>query len=1279
MTDFIHLHLHTEYSLLDGACKINSLIDYCKTHDIDTVCMTDHGNMYGALQFAEKATAAGLNYIIGCEFYMTDDINNKVSNTAEHLILLAKDKVGYTNLVRLNSIAFVDGFYYRPKIDYNILKQHSEGLICLSACLAGGIPRRLLADDYEGAKTMALELKEVFGDDFYIEIQDHDIVEEKRVLPLLVKLANEIGVELVATNDVHYLTKEDAALQDILMCIQMKKQLNDPNRMKFSSNEFYYKTGDEMLELFSSLPKALSNTRVIANKVVKTAPKTRDNKSSNDDKRLPPFALDDKGDPIRDKTLIPTFQSPDGSTAEEYLRKLTAEGLKRRYENLTSRELDRAEHELATICAAGYADYYLVVWDFINWAKEHGIPVGPGRGSGVASIVAYSIGITDVEPLEYDLFFERFLNPERLTMPDFDIDFCTDRREEVIEYVRSKYGRENVCQIVTFGTMKAKNAIKDVGRVMSVPYTETDKLTKVMDGKSSIGDHLGLSLAKTKQKLDDLRAATEKRIAEKEGIIKGNNNKDDRRLEEAVNNDSSVKELEEKFDKLKEARSAEFCDMYANNDTLRTVIDLALKIEGMPRQTGIHAAGVVICQKRIADHVPLSRNGPDITTQFVAKEIEALGMLKMDFLALVTLTDMKKCIDYIQERHGREINFNKMGFEDQGAYSIIADGDTDGVFQLEKGGMKNFMKQLKPSRLEDLIAGVALYRPGPMQFINSFCKRKHGYEDIKYDCPEEESILNITFGIPVYQEQVMHLFQKLAGFSLGGADMVRRAMGKKDEKTLMDQKGLFINGGKSKKGEVIVGCVNNGISAAIANKIFSDMIGFASYAFNKAHAAAYAVLAYRTAWLKKYYCKEFICALLNNRLNAMDEITKYVLYLREKNYKVFSVDINKSKSTFTVENEGVRFGLAAIKGAGQVAIDSIIQERTTNGDFKDFPDFISRCIPLLNSRLVEGLIYSGAFDEMGVKRSQLAQIYESLCAKAKIIYKQKNSDQICLFGDIVEEQRLQVDYPNIEEFDLSEKLSKEKEVLGVYVSGHPLEKYLDYMKDCTFNCSFLNDFTEEDDGTRNYQSITDGMQVFFAGIISSIKRVRTKKLNQTMAIITVEDVYGSIECVCFPKMYERYKEAIVNDKVVKIKGKIKQDQKDQTTRISIVLEEIAFVEPKQTSVPDNNNSNNIESYYDEFYYNEHSFGSDDDSEDDNDSDDEEDISGGATVLWLNASRLDDEKFERLIELLFKYKGNMICKIVRGTDRFLFPENVNYCKKLLKELIKFLDQREICTR
>jgi len=1194
MTDFVHLHLHTEYSLLDGACKIDNLISYCKNNGIDTVCMTDHGNMYGTLHFAEKAAVAGLKYVIGCEFYMTKDMYDKSGNTAEHLILLAKNKAGYKNLVQLDSMAFVDGFYYKPKIDYKVLKEHSEGVICLSACLAGGIPRRLLNGDYEGAKQMALYLKEVFGEDFYIEIQDHGIADERRVLPLLVKLANEIDVQLVATNDVHYLKKEDAVMQDVLLCIQTKKTLDDTKRMKFDTQEFYFKSGDEMAKLFPNLPQAIANTRVIADKVTE-----------------PAFNLDKKGYPIRDMTLIPGYNPPDGSTPEEYLRKLTDDGLVRRYGTVTQRERERADYELDIICRMGYAEYYLIVWDFINWSKENGIPVGPGRGSGVSSIVAYSIGITDVEPLQYDLLFERFLNPDRVSMPDFDIDFCTDRREETIEYVRRKYHPENVCQIVTFGTMAAKNAIKDVGRVMRVPYSETDRLTKIMDGKTSIGDLLGRRIEATEAK-----------------------------MREESDPDKKA-EIEGKLNELKVAKNSEFCAMYETDETLRRVIDMALQLEGMPRQTGMHAAGVVICRKKIADNVPLSRNGDDITTQYVAKEIEALGMLKMDFLALVTLTDIKKCVDYIKEDAGVDVDFNKIGYKDAGAYSLISEGDTDGVFQLEAGGMKRFMKQLKPDCLEDLIAGVSLYRPGPMRFIDDFCKRKHGEAPISYDCPEEEKILKVTYGIPVYQEQVMQIFQNLAGFSLGEADLVRRAMGKKDKKTLMAQKEKFINGGVSDtNGSTIVGCVKNGISAEVANKIFADMEGFASYAFNKSHAAAYATLAYQTAWLKKYYCKEFICALLNNRLNKIDEITKYVIYLKDKNMKVLPPDINKSKTAFSVEGDGVRFGLSALKGSGQAAIDEVIKERTENGEFTDFQDFILRCAGVVNKRIIEGLILAGAFDSFGVARSKLYAVYDELYSRAVSISKQKSSAQMSLFGDFIAEEKLEVNYPDVPEYDLMEKLSKEKQVLGVYVSGHPFEKYMSAFKDYSFNCSYLTDYMEDEDGGRVYNRITDGMTVEMGGIISAMRRTTTRSTGAFMAFITLEDIYGSVECVAFPTIYERCKALLAMDKIVTVRGKLDLSKEDEP---SIILDSV-----KEFDVSE---------------YDKKSGGT-------------ASVKKKQAILWLNATALSDEDFDDMVSMLGNYEGGTPCAILRGNKKFRLPTGVNYCRGLLAELRAYIYEEDV---
>ncbi|MCD8306670.1 MAG: DNA polymerase III subunit alpha [Clostridia bacterium] len=1191
MTDFVHLHVHTEYSLLDGACKIDSLVDYCKKNGIDTVAITDHGNMYGTLHFAEKCAKAGIKYIIGCEFYMTDDIAVK-NPTAEHLILLAKNKAGYKNLVQMNSIAFVDGFYYKPKIDYKILAEHSEGLICLSACFAGGISRRLTDGDYDGAKKLALYLQGIFGEDFYIEIQDHGIEEEVRNLPLLVKIAREIGAETVATNDVHYLKKEDARLQDVLMCIQMKKTLDDPRRLKFSSEELYFKSGDEMAELFAAYPESISNTRVIADKVTE-----------------PVFNLNAKGDPVKDKSLIPEYCPPDGLTSEEYLRKLTREGLQKRYANPTETECERAEYELGIICKMGYADYYLVVWDFINWSKAHGIPVGPGRGSGVGSIVAYCIGITDVEPLKYDLLFERFLNPDRVSMPDFDIDFCTERREETINYVREKYGRENVCQIITFGTMAAKNSIKDVGRVMSVPYSEIDKLTKVMDGKNDIENHLGLRIAAAEEKWKN-ETDTEKR-------------------------DDYYKDYQD----LKSARSQEFIDYYNNDPTLHEVIELAMKVEGMPRQTGIHAAGVVICQKRIADNVPLSRNGDDITTQFVAKEIESLGMLKMDFLALVTLTDIHKCEQYIKEGYGVDVDFDRIGYTDHNAYQLISDADTDGVFQLEAGGMKRFMKSLHPDNLEDLIAGVAMYRPGPMQFIDSFCNRKFGKEPIVYDTPQEEKFLRVTYGLPVYQEQVMQIFQALAGYSLGEADVVRRAMGKKDKAALLQQKEKFIFGGTSiTNGSHIDGCIARGIPEETANKIFNDMRNFASYAFNKSHAAAYATLAYQTAWLKNYYCKEFICALLNDRLDKIDEITKYVLYLRNKGYDVFPPDINRSVTAFAVVPTGIRFGLSALKGAGQAAIDAIINERNEKGPFADFPDFILRCINYINTRLVEGLIYAGAFDSMGVKRSQLIQVYEQLIARAKIIEKQKESAQISFFDIFATDDKLTVDYPKIPEFDHAEKLAKEKEVTGIYVSGHPFEKYMGKVEGCNFDLSILDDYSEDDEGNRIYNAMENDQKVTFAGIITSVRKTTTRRTGASMAIINVEDVYGSMECVCFPAVFEKYRDLISPDHIVRISGRISIDP-DKSQEASCAVDDIVDVNALKAAAAK--------------------------------------PAAPQKVLWLNASGLTEGQFDDMLDMLQNYEGgDTPCRIVRSGKKFKYPRPLNYCRGLVAELNYYITMQDI---
>lgn len=1195
MSDFVHLHLHTEYSLLDGACKIKELVAHCVKNNIKAIAITDHGNMYGTLQFAEQCKKNNIQAIIGCEMYMTQDLHVK-DNTSdfEHLILLAKNKKGYKNLIKLDSVAYVDGFYYKPRIDYKLLREHSEGLVCLSACLAGRIPKMLLKNNYEGARAAALELKDIFGEDFYIEIQDHGLEEQRRILPLLLRLCKELDIPPVATNDVHYLHKEDWEMQDVLLCIQTKKTVDDPKRMRFGSHEFYLKTPEEMSELFSYVPEAIENTLVIAKKCAEE----------------PCFDLKDNGDPIKDKSLIPGYTPEDGSDPKDYLTKLTWEGLKRRYGEITEAVKKRADYELGIILGMGFAEYYLIVMDFIQWSKSRGIPVGPGRGSGAASIVAYAIGITDIDPLKYDLFFERFLNPDRVTMPDFDVDFCNERRPETIEYVRKKYHPENVAQIVTFGTLASKAAIKDVGRVLRVPYSETDRVTKLMDGKSTIGELLGRNIPGLQQKI---AAETD----------------EDKRTE-----------LQKKLEEQTKRRNQDFIALYETDEQLHRVIDMALKLEGMPRNTSMHAAGVVICRKPIAEAVPLSRNGEDITTQFNMKEVESIGMLKMDFLALTTLTDIKKACDYIQEDTGRVIDWDEIGYDNKEAYELISEGDTDAVFQLEQGGMKKFMKELKPGCLEDIIAGVALYRPGPMAYIPTYIANKLNPSQVKYDTPLLEHILKVTYGVIVYQEQVMQIFQDLAGFSLGQADLVRRAMGKKNKAELMAQKDKFIFG-NIKEGGNIEGAVSRGIPKEVAAKIFGDMESFASYAFNKAHATCYAVLAYRTAYLKRFYPKEFLAAILNNRIDKIDEVSKYIVYLKEKNILVLPPDVNKSKAYFSVQGDGVRFGLSALKGVGIGATQAIIDEREANGPFKSFPDFVFRCAHLLNKRMLEGLICAGAFDQFGQNRAQLISVYESVLDRANKIAKQKQSMQMSLFGDIIEEDLTDIDYPDVEEFDTNEKLAKEKAVLGVYVSGHPFEKYAAAFTDCSFNCLMLQNYEEDEDGHRTYPDLTDGAPVTMGGIIGSFKKINTRT-GSNMAFISVEDLYGSIECVAFPNVFEKIRGDVAPDKVVRLSGKLQLDEEKAPVILLDKLQEYKPDEGKASAGADAPSQATVREH----------------------------------ALWLNASSLTEEEFDDFTSLFSHYmNGDTIVKIKRGGKLYKM-KNINDCRGLRDELCLFLSDADI---
>ena len=1084
MSDFVHLHLHTEYSLLDGATRIDSVFNSVKEKGMDTVAITDHGNMFGTLYFAEEAKKAGVKCIIGCEMYVCDDYLEKTGKqNYDHLILLCKNKKGYKNLIKLDSIAYVDGFHYKPRIDYKTLKTHSEGLICLSACLAGRVAKRLTEGDYEGAKQTALYLQSVYGEDFYLEIQDHGLADQKRINPLLIKLSNETGIPLVATNDVHYLEREDAEMQDVLMCISMKTTIDDPTRLKMESDQSYLKTPEEMKSLFAHIPQAIENTVKIAEKVTEEV-----------------FDLTKKGEPIRDTSLIPKYYPEDGSSPKEYLYKLASEGLKKRYSVITKEIQDRFDYEFDVISSMGFCDYYLIVWDFINYARSVDIPVGAGRGSGVGSIIAYSVGITDVEPLKYNLIFERFLNRERVSMPDFDVDISDARRGEVVEYVRNKYGHDKVAQIVTFGTLAAKLAIKDVGRVYRVPYSETDKITKLMDAKFGIKENFGFK--KTKD-----------------------------------GDDVSVKELVE---------------MYNEDATVKKVVDMARRVEDMPRQTGMHAAGVVICEKPIMENVPLQRNGDDVTTQFDMIEVEALGMLKMDFLGLRTLTDVQLACKYVKEDFGVHLDFHELGYEDIGTYELIGSGETDGVFQLESPGMKRFMGNLKPSTFEDIIAGISLYRPGPMDSIPQYIENKHNPEKVTYDHALLEPILKNSYGILVYQEQVMQICQNLGGFTLGHADVVRKAMGKKKVEIMEQQKSIFVYGGINENtGMPVDGAIKRGVPEDVAIKIYDNMKPFARYAFNKSHAAAYAVLAYQTAYLKNYYPVQFFCSLLNNRIDKIEEISKYLTYLKSKGTNVFPPDINKSNAYFKTENGGLRFGLVGLKNVGLNIINMIVEEREKNGPYSSFEDFINRAISFkmvgedgresvvsINKRLVESLILSGAFDNFGKNRRTLMAVFSDYMDRVSAANKKKDDRQISLFGTILDEDEgLELEYPKMSEYSSKEKLTLEKTVLGIYLSGHPLMDYKEQFDKFSFNTSTLDFYEEDEDGNKTYTEVRENEHVVMGGIISEFTRLATRS-GQTMAFVKVEDLYGQIEVVLFPKVFEKARDVVKEEEIVKISGKL---------------------------------------------------------------------------------------------------------------------------------------------
>jgi DNA polymerase-3 subunit alpha len=1024
---------------------------------MDSLAITDHGAMYGVIDFYKAAKKHGIKPILGCELYVAP---RKLTDTepqdrsGAHLLLLAENKIGYKNLMKLSSIGYVDGFYYRPRVDYDTLEQYSEGLICLSACLAGDIPSMLLDGRYNDAKKLALRLKNAFGDDnFFIELQDHGIMEQKQVNPDLIKLADEIGVQVVVTNDTHYTLKEDAQAHDVLLCVQTQTQVDDPNRMKFETEEFYLKSPDEMAQLFPHRPEAVGNTNLISQRC-------------NVDFEFGEFHF-------------PEFKTDEPDKAE-YLKRLAQEGLAQRYDNITQELKDRLEYEVGTIISMGYVDYFLIVWDFCRYAREIGVEVGPGRGSGAGSLCAYSLGITEVDPIKYDLIFERFLNPERISMPDFDIDFCYERRQEVIDYVLREYGADHVTQIITFGTMAARGSIRDVGRALGMTYGEVDKVAKM------IPFQLKMTIEKALKMNPELR------------------------------------------------------DLCSADENVDYLIKMAQKVEGLPRHASTHAAGVVISKDPVVEYVPLNKNGEVVTTQFPMTTIEELGLLKMDFLGLRTLTVIQDAVDLVEMSTGEKIDIHNIDFEDPDVYKMIASGDTDGVFQLEGSGMTSFLKELQPDCFEDIIAGISLYRPGPMDYIPKYIRGKRDPSAVVYDHELMKDTLDVTYGCMVYQEQVMKIVRDLAGYSLGRSDLIRRAMSKKKHDVLNDERKNFVHG-QEKDGEIIIkGAVRNGVPEDVANKIFDDMMDFANYAFNKSHAAAYAVVAYRTAYLKLHYPVEFMAAIMNSVMGNTKKIASYINYCRKHKIEVLPPDINKSYSKFTVEDKNIRFSLAAVKNVGTSAVRELIKERESKGEFKDIFDFCERASDTVNKRMIESLIKAGGFDSTGIYRSRLLGIYEKVLDS---VHKSKSSNisgQMDLFGGAASLSIPRPNYPNDEPFPERTRLSMEKEVAGIYISGHPLSEYKEILEDFNADSSMFVDDTDEEGTDENVTSqdmLKDGQMVEIAGIISE-RQTKATRSNDMMAFITLEDLLGDVEVIVFPRQLKLYSAIINVDNIVGVRGRV---------------------------------------------------------------------------------------------------------------------------------------------
>ncbi|SET14945.1 DNA polymerase III subunit alpha [[Clostridium] polysaccharolyticum] len=1072
--NFTHLHVHTEYSLLDGSSKIKELAERTKELGMDSIAITDHGVMYGVIDFYRAAHAAGIKPIIGCEVYVApnsrfDRENSQSEARYNHLVLLAENNTGYANLMKIVSKGFTEGFYYKPRVDYEVLEEYHEGIIALSACLAGVVAMNLRRGMYEEARKEAFRLREIFGqDNFFLELQDHGMQEQQVVNQQMVRLSQETGIPLVATNDVHYIYDQDATPHDVLLCIQTQKKVTDQNRMRYEGGQFYLKSPEEMAKIFPYAIEALENTHKIAERC---------------------FVEIEFGN-----YKLPKFDVPDGYTAWEYLQKQCFEGLERRYGNPGEELKKRLEYELDTIHSMGFVDYFLIVWDFIKYAKDNGIMVGPGRGSAAGSIVSYCLEITDIDPIRYNLLFERFLNPERLTMPDIDIDFCFERRQEVIDYVIRKYGTDRVVQIVTFGTMAAKGVIRDVGRALDMPYSAVDAVAKMIPAD------LGMTIEKALKQNKELR------------------------------------------------------DLYENDAEVKELIDMSLRLEGLPRHTSMHAAGVVISKEEVDKYVPLSRaSDGTLTTQFTMTTLEELGLLKMDFLGLRTLTVIQNAVNLINKRlksldksskeykelaakHGDQLDMGKLNYEDKEVYKSIGTGNTEGVFQLESAGMRSFMKELKPESIEDVIAGISLYRPGPMDFIPKYIKGKNDQSNITYECPELEPILSPTYGCIVYQEQVMQIVRDLAGYSYGRSDLVRRAMSKKKASVMEKERQNFVYGNKE---EGVKGCIANGIDEAVANHIYDEMIDFAKYAFNKSHAAAYAVVSYQTAYLKHYFPVEFMAALMTSVLDNTDKVSEYIMTCRKLGIEILPPDINEGESEFSVSNGCIRYGLSAIKGLGKPVIHAIVEERTLNGPFTSLKDVVMRLSNKeINKRTMESFIKAGAFDTLPGTRKQKMQVYIKVIDSVNQEKKNNLSGQISLFDLFSDEPEFsnEIEMPDVGEFEKEQLLAFEKEVLGIYVSGHPMEEYMEkWEKHAKKKAS---DFNIDEEG---HVKVRDGSLVTIGGMIVS-KVIKTTKHNTMMAFVTLEDLYGTVEVIFFPRDFEKYRPYLNEDAKVFIRGRVNVEE-----------------------------------------------------------------------------------------------------------------------------------------